>query len=656
MSEQPSGTVTRVRTTCMLDCPDACGMVAEIASGRIVALRGDPGSPTGQGYLCARGRRYLSRVYHPDRVLSPLRRTRAGWRRITWDDALDAAASKITDVIERYGSLAILHYQGAGSFGISKHINARLFNLLGGVTTASGNLCIAAIRAANIRCYGASEVHEPADALNSRVIILWGKNPAVTSIHTVPIWREARRRGIPVVLVDPVRTASAALCQRHFQPRPGRDVFLLMAIARILIERDLIGPEFIRSHTQGWPAFVRLCFSQTLLEAASRCGLPVGDIEELALLYGRHRPAAIYMGRGAQRSRWGIETACLLNSLAAMTGNIGIPGGGVSCFTDAFGTFDLTLTAADRAVHRRTIPKPTIGRGILNARHPAIRLAWIAGANVVGQSPDAGKVSAALGQLDFTVVVDQFLNDTAKVADLFLPCTTFLEEDDFRISTYHNWIGPSHQVIPPRGESLSDLEIMGALAARLGIRDDYLGHPRRSVLRALAAPVVERGASYASLRSSAVFRPGASSVPFRDRRFLTASGRFEFPADIPDRGAPADTEPEYPLHLVTPKSPGGHNSQFHESGAALPVTVHLHPDAARAVGVEDGAETWVVGKAGRLRAVVQLDLRLRRDVAVIYQGGWLRHGRNVNVVIDDETTSDGHGPAYHDARARLERA
>lgn len=574
---------------------------------------------------------------------------------MTWDDALDVAASKIIEVIKRYGSLAILHYQGAGSFGITKHINARLFNLLGGATTASGNLCIAAIRAANARCYGASQVHEPIDALNSRLIVLWGKNPRVTSIHTIPIWREARRRSIPVILVDPLRTASATLCDGHFQTRPGRDVFLLLAVARILIERDLVDSDFIQHHTTGWAEFVQFCFSHTLAEAASQCGLTIREIEELALLYGLHRPAAIYMGRGAQRSRWGIETACFLNSLAAMTGNIGIPGGGVSCFTDAFSTFDLTLAAADRAIHRRTIPKPTIGEGILTARRPPIRMAWIAGANVVGQSPHAEKVSRVLRRLEFTVVVDQFLNDTAEVAHLFLPCTTFLEEEDFRISTSHNWISPSHQVIAARGESRSDWEIMGSLATRLGIQDEYLGQPLQNLLGALAHPVLEHGISYASLRSKVVFRPGVSSVAFPDRRFSTPSGRFEFPTYIPELGRLADDVPEYPLHLITPKSSTGHNSQFHESDARKPVAAHIHPDRARTLGVQGGTEIWVVSRVGRIRAVVQLDPRIRNDVVMIYQGGWLCHGRNVNVVIDDEATSDGYGPAYHDARVRLER-
>ena len=249
-----------------------------------------------------------------------------------------------------------------GSFGISKQINVRPFNHLGGVTTTSGNLCIAAIRAANERCYGSPNVHEPADALNSRLIVLWGKNPPVTLVHTVPVWEEARKRNIPIILVDPLEISSAKLCDRQFQIRPASDAFLLLGMARVLIERDLVDRDFIRLHSRNFEGFARLCLSQSLEEAAGRCGLLVSEVEEFALLYGGHRPASVYMGRGVQRGRWAIETSCLINALAAMTGNVGVPGGGVSCFAESFPTFDLDLAASDRAKYQRAIPKPTIGQ------------------------------------------------------------------------------------------------------------------------------------------------------------------------------------------------------------------------------------------------------------------------------------------------------
>lgn len=637
----------------MLDCPDACGMIVEVRDGRAVRITGDPSHPTGQGFLCARARKYLSRLYHPDRVLRPLRRRGSDWVPLSWEEAIDLVATRIRDTVERYGSLAILHYQGAGSFGISKQLNGRLFNLLGGVTTASGNLCIAAIRSANALCYGASAVHEAEDAVNSRLIVLWGKNPAVTSVHTVPVWLEARRRGIPIVLIDPLRSASARFCDLHLQLRPASDRFLALGIARVLLDERLVDLRFVRDSSAGFDEFVRLCRRYELAEIARQCDLPVEAIVDFARMYGARRPAAIHMGRGAQRSLAAIEAARLIIALAAMTGNIGVAGGGVSCFTDSFGTFDLDLVGFNRATFRRAIPKPTIAQGILDVGDPPIKLAWIAGSNVVAQTPNPRKTVEALGRLDFVVVVDQFLNDTAQAADVLLPCTTFLEEEDIRISTYHNWISASHRVVEPLGESKPDWEIVSLVARTLGIDDDLLGRPVRDALRALARPITDTGMSYEELVARATFRPGVEPVAFRRHDFRTPSGKFEFIRDCPEPDhAPEDDE--FPLYLLTPKKTAGHNSQFNEDRTPEAIEVRVSPEYAGRAGLRDGDAVWVVGRPGRLRGIATLDPNLRSDVVVIYQGGWLRHGRNVNVLIEDRATSDGLAPAYYETRVRLE--
>jgi anaerobic selenocysteine-containing dehydrogenase len=192
---------------------------------------------------------------------------------------------------------------------------------------------------------------------------------------------------------------------------------------------------------------------------------------------------------------------------------------------------------------------------------------------------------------------------------------------------------------------------MGLLASRLGIEDEFLGKSASFLLRALARPILEKGAGYDALTSGALFRPGVSPVAFRDRTFFTPSRKFEFVTEFPAVEAEST---DFPLHLLTPKSGASHNSQFQENAGREPLVVYVHPRRAETEGLRGGDEVWVVGKPGRVRCVLAIDSNVRADVAVIYQGGWLKHGRNVNVLIEDCTTSDGLGPAYYDARVRLE--
>ena len=220
-----------------------------------------------------------------------------------------------------------------------------------------------------------------------------------------------------------------------------------------------------------------------------------------------------------------------------------------------------------------------------------------------------------------------------------------------RISSYHNWISPIHKVVEPQGEAKSDWEIMGLLARALDIRDEFLGKGKSRLMRDLARPVLESGTSYEALRGQPVFRPGIGPVAFPDRKFSMPSGKFEFLTELPDPDLEAFG---FPFHLLTPKTPRAHNSQFHEERGHEPLTVYIHPDSAWAQGLRAGDEVWVVGKPGHLRCVTALDPSLREDVVVIHQGGWLRHNRNVNLLIEDQATSDGLGPAYYDARVRLE--
>jgi anaerobic selenocysteine-containing dehydrogenase len=185
-----------IYTSCTLDCPDGCGIIAHVKDGRVVKLEGHPDHEFTQGYLCGKTYRFPERVYSPERQLHPLKRSNGrpdgGWDRITWDEALDLVAEKIRGYLADPGPLSIMHYQRTGSWGATKLLSRRFWNLLGGVTTTSGSLCSGAARAGQALDFGVRGGHDPSDMVNSRLVLLWGRNPMATNLHTVPILKEVR--------------------------------------------------------------------------------------------------------------------------------------------------------------------------------------------------------------------------------------------------------------------------------------------------------------------------------------------------------------------------------------------------------------------------------------------------------------------------------
>lgn len=344
-----------IRTTCVLDCQDACGVLVQVEDGRPTRLLGDPDHPYTRGFLCHRLNRFLDRFNSPDRITRPLKRENGAWVPISWDEALDLAAMKIQEVIDTYGPLAILFYQGNGSFGISKQFHVRLFSRLGGVTAATGSLCLAAgTRGVELSRGGLS--HSPRDIRNSRCVLLWGKDPAGTMVHMVPLLKEATAKGAKILLIDPVKTRSAHLASEHYMPRPGTDAFLALGIARALLEQDLVDHEFLRTHCDQSEAYLSLIRSTSKERICETTDMSWAEVSRIAEAYGTLKPASIHPGKGVQHYRNGVEIMQHLYSLAGISGNLGIPGGGVNFATSPWEPFDLDLKGFALAKDTRAAP------------------------------------------------------------------------------------------------------------------------------------------------------------------------------------------------------------------------------------------------------------------------------------------------------------
>jgi anaerobic selenocysteine-containing dehydrogenase len=646
--------MSTTRTTCTRDCPDTCAVIARVEGGRVVKLEGDAAHPITRGFLCKKTYQYPSRVYSPHRILHPLKRTERGWARITWDEAFDTLADRMTTLQVRDGSLAVLHYQSAGSMGLLKALNSRLFNLWGGVTEAAGSLCSGAGIAGQLKSYGAVRSHAPDDLLNSRTILIWGRNPIVTNIHMLPFLKAARERGATVVVIDPRRSETVKYADQHVALKPGGDAYLALGLAQSVLRQGLVDGEFLSAATANFADFERWLESVDQQMVVGKTGLPADEIDALARLYGTRKPGSIHLGMGPQRWRAGAEVFQCIDALAALTGNIGVQGGGVNYSSRLPALLDLSWLAERQATVKRFVLRPSIGRDLLETHDPPVRLAWICGANPVTQALNSDLVRQALAQLDYCVVSDIYLTDTAQYAHLFLPTTTFVEEEDLvPTDWWHAYFGYVRPVISPCGEAKSDLEIFQGLAERLGLGAEMAGSPGQWISR-LIAPMHAYGITLERLQTEGWVRhPLAEEVPFADRKFSTRSGKFEFMTQWQEVCQPAAG---YPLSLITAKTNTRLNSQVLDKERGRLPQAWVHPQALAAAGLSEGAEALVESPYGRMRVRVRADARQRSDTIFTDQGTWLSAGGTPNQLTGNVISHYGRLGAYNQVSVRLTRA
>jgi anaerobic selenocysteine-containing dehydrogenase len=335
--------------------------------------------------------------------------------------------------------------------------------------------------------------------------------------------------------------------------------------------------------------------------------------------------------------------------LAVLTGNIGVSGGGAHTDTDEEVGFDHSVVEKAPRADTRRILLPQLGAGILSVTEPAIKMGWIAGANPAATAPDTGSVRRGLATLEFLVVVDQFMTASAENADLFLPCTTYLEMDDLVTAYGHHWIGLTRCVVPPLGEARSDSEILQGLARRLGFGAALEGDPLEWARR-LLRPLGAHGVTVDELARRPLQNPLSEAVPFSDRRFLTSSGKYEFITEFPGAVAPAvDDE----LHLVATKTLKMVNAQINSRDLVDEPVVKTHPDTAAQLGLETGEQVLVESRVGSVRACLETDETVRRDVLLFNPAAWRGDLQGVNQLREAILADMGNAAAMHETRVRL---
>jgi anaerobic selenocysteine-containing dehydrogenase len=427
-------------------------------------------------------------------------------------------------------------------------------------------------------------------------------------------------------------------------------------MAKVLLDQRPVNVDRLRAIGERVDAYLDLVRATSLDEVARRTDLPRATIEWLAFEYFDRKPATILEGVGLQQYTRGHQTFQLIGALGVLSGNVGIPGGGVNLTNWPWREIrspDL-LAEASRTTPPRTLPVSRLAEALASTSDPPVTTAVFMQTNFVNQMPETPATKAALARLDFVVCLDQFLTDTAETAHLFLPTTTFLEDEDLVPSYGHHWMQLMQPVVPPLGEARSDLAILQALAERLGFGAGMAGSAG-DWIDAAVKPLHGSGISHEALKVAGgrLWPAGQPRIPWADGRFATPSGRFVFPDHFDDD--PVLGTSEYPLHLIAQATVEAMNSQILEAEQGEPLMAQVSPQAVAGAGLGDGDLAALVSPRGRLQVRLRVDPSLRADTVVLPKGGWHKHGRNMNVLVEPRYTA-GTGAAFNQNFVRLERS
>jgi anaerobic selenocysteine-containing dehydrogenase len=628
-------------TTCNRDCPDTCSLLVEVDSaGRAVKLRGSTQDPVTQGFLCERTSRFLDRQYATDRFLQPMWRSHKGGclEPVSWEFALDRVAEKMLQCRAESGPASILHYRSGGSLGLLKQLSELLFEKFGPVTLKRGDICSGAGEAAQEADFGLCDSHDHLDLHNSRTVILWGKNVHTSAPHLLPLLVALKQKGTRLIGIDPVRTRQASLVDHFIQPRPGGDFALAMAVMQRLMQLGL--PRNPAEFCDFWAEFQAMLGSRS--DWSEQAGVGAAEVEVLAQAL-RHGPTNIQVGWGMARRQFGGANVRAVDALAALSGNLGVAGGGVSYYYQRRAAFD-SLGLGGLEAAPRSFSETCLGREILSA-DPPVRFAWVTAGNPVSMLPDSQSVRRALLGLEMLVVVETHPTDTTDIADLVLPTRTLIEDEDLLGAYGNHYLRSSQPAVEAPGEVRHELWIWQQLARRLGLGDVLEGTPRQWKERMMVR-LGQAGVSLADLEKGPVRSPFAGQILFEGLRFPTASGRMQLIHQAPPV---AENEPDFPLQLAAFSTPKAQASQWSVPVSGLP-EARVHPGSAP---VADGGEAFLETRQGRLKVRLRHDAQVHPALVLLPKGGMLRQGGCPNALIRARETDLGGGANYYEEPARL---
>ena len=693
---------------CPHDCPDTCSMLVtrDDASGRAVALRGDPTHPITRGHLCNKVNHYLDLVYNDKRVLYPHRRVGskgpgARFERISWDTALDAITENFHRIIAEHGAEAIQPFNFSGTLGQIGYwtLDNRFWNKMGAARLEM-SICIHAAFWACMHTYGQANGPDIAMASqDAELIILWGVNSVSTGVHAMPFVREARERGCQVIAIDPRPTRTTAMADWHIQPRPGTDAALALGMMKIIVDRGLHDVDFLQTHTRGWRELIETKLPDYPPERVAQItGVAAADIERLALAYGGTRKSHIRAGHGMNRHQNSGQMCRAVLLLPAITGawRERCGGAGFGRLEENWNPFyrnDIQRFDLGDREHKRIVNMVQMARALTDnvgweeqILDPPIKCLFVYNADPANCVPNSKGMRRGMLREDlFTVVHDTMWTDSCDYADIVLPADTQLERTDFHGAYGFYHYAMNLPVIAPLGESVSNANLFRRLADRMGytatsgnaftqtdveiIRDHFLDGSQNPLVEGIAfEDLLENGWALANYDHP--------SRRYLERGWPTADGKIQIwsealaalgvdplPSHVPEyEGQEDPLRARFPLQVLSTASHYfiGDSFQTVERLRAMQSrpTFEINAQEAQARHIEDGdfcrlyndrGETYgyALVLAGMLPGVIGAQKQLK--------GSDTPGGVNVNALNTEVLTDFGFAPSFYSVLAEIEK-
>jgi anaerobic selenocysteine-containing dehydrogenase len=685
-----------VHSVCPHDCPSCCAIEVEriqLEDGgtRIGRVRGAEGQSYTQGVVCAKVARYAERQHHPERLSVPLRRVgekgrgRDAFVPVSWDEALDEVAEQLTLAAQRHGTEAVWPHFYAGTMGRVQRDRIERFRHVLGYSRQHSTICNALTDAGWFAGLGAMRGIDGREIAKSDLVVIWGGNPVSTQINVMTHVATARKeRDAKLVVVDPYRTGTAEVADMHLAPLPGTDGALACAVMHLLFAEGYADREYMAKYTDDPEGLEAHLAGRDPVWAARITGLDEDKIVAFARLYGRTKRSFIRVGYGFSRSRNGAAQMFAVTCLPSVTGAWQYEGGGAHYSNHQMFGLDRTLLegldAFDPSI--RILDQSRIGPILAGDKRdlgdgPPVTALLIQNTNPMVVSPESGLVRQGFLRDDlFVCVHEQFMTETAAMADVVLPATTFLEHDDIYTAGGHYFLQIGRAVLPPHAECRSNHDVLRALGQRLGGR-----HPGFEMT---AWEVIEETLRLSGLPAPDQFEEGVwlDCWPgFERGHFLDGFGhrdkKFHFRADWaaigPDHGAlPAfpdhvgvidDGDPARPYRLVAAPSRSFLNTSFNNTPSSIAregrPTAMIHPEALAELGIADGARVRIGNEKGSVVLHARAFDGMQKRV-VIAEGLWpnaaFEEGIGINLLTSADPGLPKGGAVFHDTSVWLRPA
>ena len=671
-----------LRSVCPHDCPSTCALEVErLSPERIGKVRGNVLNDYTDGVICAKVAAYRERVHHPDRLTQPLRRIGAKgsgqFEPISWDDALDTVADAFVKAEQRFGKETVWPYHFAGTMGLVQRDIIHGFRHALGYCREEETICVTTAAGGWLAGVGRVQGTDPREMAESDLIVIWGCNPVSTQVNVMTHVAKAKKhRGAHLVVVDPYRTPTAQQADTHLCLNPGTDGALACAVMHVMFRDGYADREYMARYTDAPDALEAHLRDKTPEWAAAITGLGIDEIEAFARLYGSTERAYMRVGYGFTRTRNGTANMHAVTCLPSVGGKWRHRGAGALHSNRNLYAVDQTLVRAldslDTSI--RALDMSQIGRVLTGDKEslrggPPVTAMIMQNINPAEVAPETGLVLEGLARDDlFVCVHEHFMTASAEYADIVLPATTFLEHDDLYQGSGHFYLQASKKIIEPVGESRSNVEVLSALARKLGSDNE--------VFTLDAWEIIDR-----TLRATG--HPGADEAyamgwincgqSFEDSHFLngfpTSDGKFHFRPDWALIGADHEKMPPLPDHMdVTDPTSAAKpyrlvaaparrflNTSFTETPTSvkkeLRPTALIHPQTMTALGLADGDQVTLGNDLGAV-VVHAKSFDGLQPATVIVEGIWpnryFKYGVGINLLISADRAYPNGGAVFHD--------